>query len=64
MALEKGLGERCRNLDDSNRCRIYEDRPAVCRGYTPDDICQMIAAPTLAERVEKYLRLFGLFDMK
>lgn len=24
---------RCRNLDDDNRCRIYERRPLVCRIY-------------------------------
>ena len=39
---------------------IARERPAVCRGYRPDEICARIAAPTLAERVENYLGLFGL----
>lgn len=24
---------RCNNLDDENRCMIYEDRPIICRNY-------------------------------
>lgn len=27
----------CRHLDERNRCRIYEHRPAVCREHSPDD---------------------------
>lgn len=60
LALEKPIGVRCRHLDDEGLCGIYEERPAVCRGYRPDDICRAIAAPTLAERVRNYLALFGL----
>ena len=41
-------------------CRIYDARPSVCRAYRPDELCLRIAAPTLAERVRKYLELFGL----
>ncbi|MBJ6750776.1 YkgJ family cysteine cluster protein [Geomonas anaerohicana] len=59
-ALGKKVGEPCRHLSGEQRCRIYEERPAVCRGYRPDEICGMIAAPTLQERVAKYLGLFGL----
>jgi Fe-S-cluster containining protein len=50
----------CIHLDASGLCTIYDERPAVCRGYRPDAICSMVAAPTLEERVEKYLELFGL----
>jgi uncharacterized protein len=59
-SLGKGVGERCRHLSEGMRCRIYEERPAVCRGYRPDEICAAIAAPTLAERVAGYLKLFGI----
>lgn len=59
-ALEKPLGIRCVNLSDSGECRIYDDRPEVCRGYRPDSLCLLVHAPTLEERVEKYLALFGL----
>jgi len=58
--LGKPLGVRCRHLDDYGLCVIYEERPDVCRGYLADGICLEVAAPSLAERVEKYLRLFEL----
>jgi len=58
--LGKKTGERCRHLSDSLRCGIYTERPAVCRGYRPDGICKIVAAPTLDERVVRYLKLFGV----
>ena len=59
-ALDKPLGEKCLHLGDDMLCAAYAERPGVCRGYRPDEICARIAAPSLAERVEKYLGLFGL----
>lgn len=58
--LGKPPGVRCGHLDEAGFCTIYEERPAVCRGYRPDDVCLQIAAPTLEERVRKYLELFGM----
>jgi len=58
--LGKPVGNRCRHLADDLSCTIYTERPAVCRGYRPDEICQQIAAPTLTERVERYRVLFSL----
>lgn len=59
-ALGKKVGERCPHLSEGERCGIYAERPAVCRGYRPDEICGSVAAPTLEERVARYLELFGL----
>ena len=59
-SLEKPPGARCPNLDDELRCRIYGERPDVCRGYRPDGLCQLVAAPSLEERVIRYLGLFGI----
>ena len=59
-ALGKPVGVRCTHLDDDGLCVVYEARPAVCRDYRPDEICRAIAAPTLAERVERYRELFGV----
>jgi uncharacterized protein len=59
-SLGKPLGTRCAHLDDEDLCSIYEERPAVCRGYRADRLCLVIAAPSMAERVERYLALFGL----
>ena len=58
--LGKPAGVPCRYLDNAGLCSIYEERPAVCRGYLPDAICLEIAAPTLAERTGKYRALFDL----
>jgi uncharacterized protein len=58
--LGKPLGVKCPHLNQDGLCSIYEDRPEVCRGYMPDEICGMVSAPTLPERVGKYLKLFGL----
>ncbi|GFO59808.1 zinc/iron-chelating domain-containing protein [Geomonas silvestris] len=59
-SLKKPVGERCRHLSETLTCGIYEERPAVCRGYRPDEVCEKIAAATLEERVAGYLKLFGL----
>jgi Fe-S-cluster containining protein len=59
-SLAKPLGVPCPYLDGDNLCSGYEQRPTVCRTYRPDDICLAIAAPTLAGRVENYLKLFGI----
>ena len=59
-ALLKPLGVPCRYLDCSGLCSIYETRPDVCKSYRPDELCLKVSAPTLPERVEKYLKLFGL----
>jgi uncharacterized protein len=58
-ALDKPVGVKCIHLDDQALCTIYDERPAVCRGYRPDEICELIEAPTLAARVGNYLKLFG-----
>lgn len=58
--LAKPLGVPCPHLGGDLRCLIYAQRPDVCRNYLPDEICALIAAPTLGERVDKYLGLFGL----
>jgi len=59
-SLGKPVGVRCLHLGYDNRCRDYEGRPPVCRGYRPDELCRQIAAPTLAERVERYLAAFAI----
>jgi uncharacterized protein len=58
--LDKPPGVRCVHLDEGLRCRIYEERPAVCRGYRPDELCILVDAPELDERVRRYLGLFGM----
>lgn len=59
-ALGKPLGVRCPHLGPDNLCTQYEHRPEVCRSYQPDELCERIAAPTLEERVAKYLAIFDL----
>lgn len=59
-ALDKPLGLRCPHLGADNLCTVYDRRPDVCRSYSADELCDLIAAPSLEERVQKYLGLFGL----
>jgi uncharacterized protein len=59
-ALDKPLGLRCPNLTAENLCAVYERRPLVCASYQADELCQAIAAPTLDERVRRYLSYFEL----
>ena len=59
-ALDKPLGLRCPHLQPDNRCGIYQTRPQICRDYAADALCERIAAPTLEERVQKYLAFFDL----
>lgn len=61
-ALDKPLGLRCPHLTADNLCSIYERRPQVCREYAPDEVCRLIEAPTLEERVQRYLALFQLTE--
>ncbi len=58
--LGKGVGVACRHLLPSGLCSIYIERPSVCRGYRPDEICHRIAASTLEERVKRYRQIFSL----
>jgi uncharacterized protein len=59
-ALDKPLGLRCPHLTGENLCSVYDRRPQVCRDYQADALCAEIAAPTLEERVAKYLAHFEL----
>lgn len=59
-ALDKPVGLRCPHLTDDNLCSVYAHRPQICRDFAADEVCRMIEAPTLDERVAKYLALFGL----
>lgn len=59
-SLGKPLGVRCVHLTAGNLCAVYESRPQICRDYAADWLCERIAAPTLPERVRKYLEVFGL----
>ena len=61
-ALDKPLGVRCEHLGPDNLCTVYDRRPAVCRSYAADELCEQIAAPTLEERVAKYLAHFELTE--
>ncbi len=36
----KPAGERCVHLNEENLCGIYEERPAVCREFSPSsELC-------------------------
>ena len=60
--LDKPLGLVCPHLGPDNLCTVYEQRPATCRNYQADELCAAIDAPTLEERVQKYLAHFGVTE--
>ena len=35
----------CRELDDSGRCRIYGERPWICREHGNDNLCEYFDTP-------------------
>jgi len=35
MPLGKPAGTKCIHVTENNECSIYENRPPVCRNYTP-----------------------------
>jgi uncharacterized protein len=59
-ALDKPLGARCVHLGSDLRCERYLARPEICRRYRPGALCELVRAPTLEERVARYLAVFGL----
>lgn len=61
-ALSKPLGLRCPHLSDDNLCQVYDNRPQVCRSYQADELCLLIDAPTVEDRVERYLAYFDLTE--
>ena len=59
-ALDKPLGRPCVHLGPDDLCTIYDSRPAVCRSYQADSLCDAVDAPTRDERVRRYLAIFDL----
>lgn len=52
MPKGKPAGTRCVNLGEDLRCTVYEQRPAVCRGFQP-------AAYSCGASHEEALQLIG-----
>jgi Fe-S-cluster containining protein len=57
-----GIANRCKALQDDNRCGIYHTRPKVCRGYSTDN-CDWHGGEydfetlfTSAEQLEQYAK--------
>jgi uncharacterized protein len=58
--LLKGRNQRCVHLTADMLCGIYENRPAVCKAYTPWELCEKVQDPDLEVRVKKFLEAFGM----
>jgi len=55
MPKGKPAGVRCVNLDSQNLCTVYEDRPHVCRAFSPD-------VSTCGHDFEEAMRLIGALE--
>ena len=58
------IDNRCKMLDADDTCMIYESRPTICRGYSPED-CDHTGGDygydeefKTTEEIEKYARKF------
>lgn len=60
--LRKPARVRCQHLTENNLCSIYDSRPAVCRTYLPDALCEELQRVPPAERVDRYLKVFGVME--
>jgi len=54
------VGNRCKYLDNTNRCKIYEKRPAICRKHNPRE-CEYHDRNAIREiktfkQLERYLK--------
>jgi len=58
--LKKPINTPCRHLGDNFQCTIYENRPAVCREYSPWEACVEAYDPDINVRVKKYLKFFDI----
>lgn len=53
----------CVHLSPERVCTIYEERPAVCRNYLPDSVCdEMASIPTESERIQHYAMAFDVLQ--
>lgn len=58
--IQKPAAVRCVHLADDFSCTIYENRPEVCRNYTPWELCDRIQHPDANVRVRRFLEAFGM----
>lgn len=56
------IENRCNQLDESNLCKIYEDRPLICRSYSGEN-CELTGSDygyieefTTPEQLDEYAR--------
>lgn len=59
--LKKAMWVPCVHLGNDRKCRIYDIRPAVCRNYVPDSVCDTLASiPDEVARIRHYAEAFEL----
>ncbi len=56
--LNKAGGVACQHLLDNGKCGDYENRPAVCREYKPDNLCKLISTMPLDKKVRVLKKVY------
>ncbi|MDR2400811.1 MAG: YkgJ family cysteine cluster protein [Deferribacteraceae bacterium] len=51
--LNKPAGVPCPYLSENGLCSVYEERPAVCRAFKADEICESLAALPKGEKIKR-----------
>lgn len=59
-SLKKKEGVRCKHLTTDFRCADYENRPAVCKDFVPDEICILISTLDFEDRLKVVRNIYGL----
>jgi Fe-S-cluster containining protein len=56
--LNKPAGVPCSHLLENGLCAIYEERPAVCRAFKADEICERLAALPFEEKLRAMREIY------
>ena len=59
-SLNKPECKVCEYLDNDNLCKIYENRPEVCKNFMPDEICVLISTLPKEEKLYVVKKIYGI----
>lgn len=57
-SLNKKAGERCIHLGSDNKCKIYEERPQVCRDFKADNLCVFLSSLDREDQIKLIRELY------
>ncbi|KAA0258625.1 YkgJ family cysteine cluster protein [Deferribacter autotrophicus] len=58
--LKKPALSPCKHLGEDGKCKDYENRPAVCRDFQPDEICVLISTLSFEDKIKVMKKVYGI----